>query len=165
MDADNSGFAGVWEGDNSPMIFDNTYYRAILDRPWNRRDNAQVGGRMWQGPPGQIMLQTDIALVADPLSCTAIGVGLGGGGPPGPGRRLLQATIDVENALLGCTVNEATIDVYKEYIEDQERFFQDFVVAFSKMLQLGAHNNGQRTTDNGQRTTDNGYQAHTLSTH
>lgn len=104
----NSGFNGPWIPQNT--VLSNSYYNRLANVGWARTTTAS-GARVWLDAGNRIMLQTDMVLILDPLSCSA--------------------TRQV------CTQNTVTFGYVQSYINNNTLFLNDFDLAYGKLLQAG----------------------------
>ncbi len=127
----NSGYSGPW--DQSPIVFENTYYVSLLDRRWtfNKVADGRAGATgklsIWKTqPPGQpvdpdvtSMLNADMALAIDNVTTFPV-----------------NTEFDPNNPA-SFTKNKETFDIATGYKTDNAAFITAFASAFKKLTELG----------------------------
>jgi catalase (peroxidase I) len=122
----NSGYTGPWE--NSPFVFDNTYYNSLINRKWTftKPTDARAGATgqvsLWKDivpGPGEVtsMLNADMSLVTTAATTSSVNAEFVRGNPQFP--------------------KSATFDLVDSYANNNTLWLDNFKTAFAKLTALG----------------------------
>ena len=122
-DADASGYDGVWVRNSA--TWDNSYYQAIIRRPWVRETNGN-GQHLWRDPENSqtLMLNTDMALafeVGNDLTINTLNCRTGRGGQRA--NRCSNTAINARNV--------------QDFADDEGMWLSEFSRAWIKLQELG----------------------------
>lgn len=136
----NSGYDGAW--DSSRSRFDNSYYIEMVRKPWTREyHTSKANGavhvqwiipnenvRMVFGEPaGKLMLlNTDMCLAFDIGDGDDLNKDIAS-----------KCIVKPPPNIGGCPPAPHTREYVDRYIEDNQAFYDDYVVGFTKMTELG----------------------------
>lgn len=132
--ASNSGYNGTWVRQNA--VFNNGFFQNLIGRPWHQVQNPSFlnsARSQWVGPPGNLMLNTDVALAFDTSSgCTRFDANAGPAPPPPPGR-----ASNVCQPYAASSAGSSLGAAVTQFANDNAAFFTVFAPAFTKMTALG----------------------------